>query len=392
MGVSHFSLYGFQRFQGRDFRFPAFVAALVLYSLLGAPTPDEPGLVEGIIAALLIFTFLKSAVAMVLQNRPWALGVFVAVVFPAFVGVLLGNSAALILRDIVAFSFLLVPFLAVGIFQEQQQKRLFLYAFVFLGLAFSVRAILSENGIWAYDLAYFANSPAVLFAALYLFGLAYKEFLQARWRGVVAIVLSCLPLMVMMMSMQRASLLCVIVLASFLVVRLGWRRPLMGALVGLALCVLGVVFYDYWMVFYDVMAAKTRLYGGNMRLEEAAAVWNEVAVSPMKILFGTGWGGGFQSPAVADVRVNFTHNLFTSFLLKTGMIGLCSVVGLMIFFMKTLWRVLKINLLIGIALAMPLVIDMFLYASYKSLDFGLLLLLIVVIERQLRIESQVQDV
>ena len=51
---------------------------------------------------------------------------------------------------------------------------------------------------------------------------------------------------------------------------------------------------------------------------------------------------------------------------------------------KKLWLIMRHDLIIGLALLAPFVIDVFLYASFKSFEFGLLLTAIVVISSEIR--------
>ena len=113
----------------------------------------------------------------------------------------------------------------------------------------------------------------------------------------------------------------------------------------------------------------------NMRSAEWASVWAEVSAHPINLLSGKGWGATFSSPAVADIDVNFTHGLLSSLLLKTGLIGLVLGVVYLGMLGRSGLKMFKMCPVIIIALGSPILIDVFLYASFKSLDFGLLLLL-----------------
>ncbi len=91
-----------------------------------------------------------------------------------------------------------------------------------------------------------------------------------------------------------------------------------------------------------------------------------------------------QSPAVGGLTVNFTHSFLTTYWLKTGLCGL----ALALLYLARLGRMLasiapRRPLLAG-AMAGPLLIDVTLYASFKSLDFGLVLLLIALWAPELR--------
>ena len=82
----------------------------------------------------------------------------------------------------------------------------------------------------------------------------------------------------------------------------------------------GLFYANLWDVI-EALWNKTRLHGGNMRLAEWRAVLDVIGNNLPSTLFGTGWGGTFSSPAVAEIRVNFTHSLLSSLLLKTGLVG-----------------------------------------------------------------------
>jgi len=76
------------------------------------------------------------------------------------------------------------------------------------------------------------------------------------------------------------------------------------------------------------------------------------------------------------MTVNFTHSLLTSYWLKTGLCGLALVLLYLFRLGIVLARLMPAQPLLAAAIAGPLLIDISLYASFKSLDFGLVLLLI----------------
>jgi len=177
------------------------------------------------------------------------------------------------------------------------------------------------------------------------------------------------------LSIQRATLAymggALIVLLALGIYKYTYRTIIL-------LCIIILCTIPAWPLLhtlYDLLAHKTHLVGQNMRLEELKAVWHTISSSPLSLIFGMGWGGGFHSPAVADIYVNYTHGLFTSMLLKTGLIGL----GLSLLYigalLKHLLTHIRYALIPVLALLGPILIDTILYASFKSLDFGLILLL-----------------
>lgn len=84
----------------------------------------------------------------------------------------------------------------------------------------------------------------------------------------------------------------------------------------------------------------------------------------------------FSSPAVGGLEVNYTHSLLTTMAMKGGaaMFALCLLV--LAGAVYEIFLIFQSDKNGGFALFWPLLIPAFLYASHKSLDFGLILLLI----------------
>jgi hypothetical protein len=180
----------------------------------------------------------------------------------------------------------------------------------------------------------------------------------------------------MIYKLQRASVGYMVVYSVILFTLGSVKYPYRSLVVFGIMMVPCIYFADTLAAILTTMIEKTSAVGGNMRLEDLRAVWNEVSYSPFAVLLGEGWGASYQSPAVAGVRVNFTHSLFSSMLLKSGLLG----VLLSILYIYGLGKILleysmRYPVFI-LAITGPFLIDVFLYATFKSLDFGLLLLLI----------------
>ncbi len=383
-----------------DFRFFALLAALFIYALWGTPTPDNPGMTEFFVGLFLVLSVGTNQVVRVVNafynsarwEKAGRLLLLYGLIVPSVTGVLYGYGLTEIFRDVVPFLFLLLPvFLYSLLVQKKDYAFFFTVAVIALGVLFAGRVImplfLLYHGVsWRIeqpaDPFYLANSPTVLFAALLLLGLAgrriyekvsIKSFLQSS----SFMALAFLPMMAMLLVTQRASIgfvgLTVLLLLSMALMYRPYK-VLFPLFVLLAMAVL------FWPFIHDVMQAlahKTALVGGNMRWREAMAVLQEVDGSFLTILFGKGWGASFVSPAVGGMTVSFTHNLVTSFLLKSGLCGVALVLFYLGFVARALLRLFFKAPVMALALAGPFCIDFFLYASFKSLDFGLVLLLIL---------------
>lgn len=195
--------------------------ALALYALAGSPTPDHPGVVEALIGVLLIVSVLSalpSLGASFLQERSAYLKAVMilfltGLVLPTVTGVYLGNDRMLILRDILAFAFLGLPFFLGDLFgRRPNAARILQMLAVFAGVAFCVRTLVPAFNIWIPqgELLYLSNSPLSLFAAVYLAGLCWTS-LESPTRRNLSVALFCLAVLAVMMAammldIQRATI------------------------------------------------------------------------------------------------------------------------------------------------------------------------------------------
>jgi len=371
--------------------------AVLLYGAFGSPTPDNPGYLEGFIGGLLVlavgFSGVWKAVRLSSENPLWfSLGqVFLifGCVVPVIAGLIAGNDVALMVRDFVPFLFMVLPILLfVGVRVKPETASVVMYSVLGAGLLFAVRSVLDLRFLGAGDsLYYLGNAPSVLFAALFFAGSAMTVFIE-RFNLRSCLLAACLCALAglclwpIIEAQQRASFGVFILSMIVLWLVYLWRMPKRALLI---LFILGCTLFPFIDSFSDVLAnfsQKTKLVGANMRVQEWAAVWAEVSDNPLSLVFGSGWGAVFSSPAVADIQVNFTHGLLSSLLLKTGLIGFTLGAAYLAVVFKLPWSVFMWRPFIALALAGPVLIDVFLYASFKSLDFGLMLLLISILHYQ----------
>lgn len=390
-----------QRFDIDDVRAGLFLSALCLYAFAGSPTPDSPGLVEVCIAVLLMgavgLSSAYQAFRLDLTAPLWRVSGQVFLLYGLSVVVLMaaiaGHDKEQVLRDIFPFLFMMLPlFLSDLLARNERLFKLLILKVLLIGVVFSIRSLAdigqnvlmfvsSSAGEASGELTYFANMPTVLFAALFIFGISLRQFTEHfTFKSLVLFLLGCgvaaLILLPVAMTAQRASLGYVVVYVVILIGLALYRAPYRG------LCVIAIVgallfpFYNLGGGLVQTLMEKTSLVGVNARFAELEAVWSEIFGSIPTLLFGSGWGGSFESPAVADIRVNFTHSLLSSALLKMGVVGVILVILYLLGIARILWSFLRDSPVLALALAGPIVIDVFLYASFKSLDFGLILLLV----------------
>ncbi len=378
------------------FKTYSLIAALVIYALAGTPTPDNPGWIEVVIGVLLVVAVGVSGVYNAINppsNTPnWQKYGRYLLVFgifsPVLVGFLENNDVNLVFRDVLSFIFMVFPLFLTFLWRCKQVKpQFFIFLSVFIGVCFAIRAILplGADGLLVFlttpGLNYFANLPTVLFSALFLSGsfifMAAGVSEKRRVLPALALLgLAIIPFAAMAMSLQRATIGASCLYLAAILLYAFTRRPYRAVVPCAMIAALALALWPLLTELGVALEAKSAAVGLNMRWQEAQAVWEVVTGNPLSLLFGMGWGATFHSPAVAGVNVNFTHSLITAMLLKTGLCGL----SLTLFYLAALGRELlrlALNMpVLGLALAAPILINVLLYASYKSLDFGIVLLLI----------------
>ncbi len=379
------------------FRATALFFACLVYGLFGSPTPDGFGIAEGIVGFFLVIAvgvfmplgqfFQKGLPFWIRMGHVFLL---FGLIVPLSVGVMAGQNTGAILRDLIPFIFLFLPVFMYPTIQDRPKACVVILSGVlFIGLLFSVRS-LSLRVSSGDALLYLENMPTVLFACLFLIGSAFRASFQGlsllrSGSFYLALLISIIPFLSMFYSFQRASVGAVILFVSAMLIYSFARSPgrafnaVMLAFIGGSVLFLTLGHSDVLNELYSsfgTLEDKTHKVGFNNRAQEFRAVWDVITANQMSFLFGQGWGAQFESPAVGGLSVNFTHNFFSYFLLKTGLLGMVCATAYIAGLLGVLIRVNLKNPAFGLALLAPILIDLTLYASFKSLDFGLTLLLI----------------
>lgn len=380
-----------------EYRWFALLAAIGIYALWGLPTPDNPGGVEVAIGICLLFAIKLVDAPQVLRVRldqaAWlSIGkvlLIYGLTVPLLIGIMGAQKQHLIMRDVVPFLFMLLPVFCLHRIDSENRAQTLLWAVLFLGIVLAIRACIEYgygvfgwmflSPVWA-ELSYLANAPTILFAALFLPAWGVWQWLEriSLHRSICLLAALCatvIAIIPIILSAQRASVGYAILFALPLLGLALYYYPKRLIPLLVALTVLCIPFYDHMSDIWGMLLQKNKLVGLNMRYEEALAVWSVVGESPLSILFGKGWGATFESPAVGGLPVNFTHSFWTSTLLKAGLVGCIISAGYFLFLLKNLWPVLRVHPVLALALLGPMAIDLVLYASFKSLDFGIILLL-----------------
>ncbi|MAH04468.1 MAG: hypothetical protein CL561_02805 [Alphaproteobacteria bacterium] len=385
----------------------AVLAAMLLYGALGQPTPDQLGITEIVIALLLIAgagaqgasnLFILTPRQHVFARPAWfnagqlfaLYGLTVPLLIAVFGGADIGEAA----RDIIAFAFILLPLLYWHLFREARGfRRLFFLSVLFIGLAFSLRIFLPllfpSLGISSAAALYLTITPAVLFAALYFLAAAY---LQISWRygymlrhicwGVIFVALALFPICAVAFALQRASVAAVLIFAVFGFIYVLLYRPETVWRLAFLLALLVLALFPYIQDILLRLETKHLHVGFNSRGMELKTVI-DLGLSHWGVfLFGHGWGALFENPAVGNMKVGYTHNVFSYYFFKTGALGLVLLIGFWLSVMQQNLRLIRINPPLGMALFLPLMISSFFYASHKAFSYGVLILLVCALTRR----------
>jgi len=375
-----------------DYRSLFFFLSFLIYGSFSSPTPDSPSWAEFSIFLFLALSFGGYASKIFISyQRPWQWAGLALLVYglsiPTIMGGAINNNMPLVIvRDVIGFIFLTLPLFMFPFLQANEKRNdILLWGALFIGLAFSLRVLFVDFSFTTsrQNLLYLANSPLVLFSALYFtlsaYSLLIKRYSLAHiGRAGLYGFIALLPLLAMFIDFQRASFIAVFFALTTMMITNFYRKPIRVILSFFILLLIAVIGYELGQTIINSLITKTAQVGLNMRLQELTAVWEQISVSPFTLLLGHGWGAEFESPAVGNLPVAYTHSLISYMLLKTGLIGLClTFIYMALIFEKLISLVLNKDTEFN-ALLWPFIIPILFYASYKSFDYGLLLTLVLV--------------
>ncbi|PWG62949.1 hypothetical protein DEM34_10135 [Spiribacter halobius] len=276
------------------------------------------------------------------------------------------------------------------------------YSLVFVGVAFTVRFLWLENvrvleigrGIQFGDMRYLPMEPAVTFSAAFgaleaIRALERRRWVVAGWFGFLALV-SILPLAAMVV---RAPLMLLALVVLFRLAVMMWA-PMNWRLVAMISLALWLVMWTFGGSIAGLVLEKFEAVGLNTKGLELSAVFNVVSGSAWNSVFGGGWGSVYLSPAYAE-PVRFVHNFPAYMALKAGTIGFVIAVLIVWQFYilrGVMWLIAMQNLRFRDkfkgsaegACLVALTPCILVQPTFKSLSFGLLLLLTSVGSRGLQ--------
>lgn len=387
------------------------------YAFFSSSTPDEFGIQEGIIAVSLVLlfgiwgillvssgsllekSFVDSRISILYMPFLYFLTV------PSIVGFLNGNNFNDFIRDFIPFLYLAIPLFMYDIAKgrEREYATIIIIYLCITGVSYSIRHFfegefdiktIGKSVFFGWE-SYFVMDPAVLFSATFLINYGYiKVTLEKKVKdkvvSLIYVFFGSIAYLSIIVTVVRAQIVLVLFSLFISSILLFKRTPInIGLFLLLTIIAIYILIGDIIYGVTILILEKTYSVGLNSRELEFMAVIDYVLQSVHGLIFGYGWGAIIETPTAGKVR--FTHNIFSYFLLKSGIIG-----GIILLLILSWIYALTLNLIrksvkdyyfsyvVGISILNVLLINTLLEAVYKSLSFGFILTLLLLINKRER--------
>jgi len=396
------------KLKSNDLYLLTFFLMSLVYGAFSSSTPDSIGIAEIFIGlCLLVLVGIKAPVTVfdLARNDKGAHNVHIPLyvrmsflyllTVPTVYGVVyMQNDIGNWVRDFIPFIYMFLPVLLVRQVSLQPERwlKILLISLCVIGFFFSIRFFI-ETG---FDLSGIGKrlliadnrdntmqDPASQFYLGFSTCLGVWLLLKSRkLLGALVLSAALIPWAVMFASIMRGPV--VLTAMSILIMLLYWlqaRGSKRVAIIPLLLLfvIVGIYGQELLMIVgngLDLLLQKQENHGLSSRDQEVTAVFSQMNTIPT-LLFGMGWGGLVDSPFGGQYR--FVHNMLLYFIFKVGLLGLFFFL-LYFFWLGNLalglFRKGVVFFIILVSLLPPLVVAMVLEPMFKSLSFGLVLLLI----------------
>jgi hypothetical protein len=386
-----------------------FLTMSIIYAFFSSPSPSKIGLYEILIALCLVVLtgFIGSFSILGYQTKNRNIPMFVSVsalslvVLPTITGLFFsGNEISDYIRDIIPMLYLTLPVLLfhrVKIFPSDWVRWVVSLLCV-IGLVFSIRQIIESdilissigNTSGFITQSYFILDPSVFFTATFLtcysVVLIFQNYIL---KGLALLALSIIPWIVILSAVSRSAIILISV-ALFVVIFLTIMRSKSPISLffkfSITVAVILPFFFTELIVFFGkiwtLLIIRHELIGVSGRVLEAQYVVQHID-NVRLLLLGEGWGGLIDSPLLSD-QIRFTHNSFTYFLFKSGVVGLMTFVVYLYFFILKMFSEFFSNkdmkrTSVQAAIIVTLIIHLLLEAGYKSITMGIIFLLMMLL-------------
>jgi len=385
------------------------IVALVLYATMSTPYPRSPGLIEIIIGAMLVLYVgwrpavvalggfnLRESRVVIFPVRIYLAFLYLLIV-PTVIGTIRMWDPVDILRDVIPLIYLFIPLfiLPVMMTSSWEWEKWLPWLISIIGVALSIRYFITVGetplGVGVKllfdDKLYLPYDPAVLFASIFL---PLEGLRRMRWRiwPTFRAVLSGLGGLVALASLagviQRAPLgLAFLSYCTFVIVQLRYRPGMAAVVLFIMLCVASL-FWGTVSGIFDLIIRKQETVGINEKGRELLVVIDAINRNMQTAIFGLGWGAVFNDPAAGGIKVSYVHNMIGYSLLKTGLLGITSILVYLVQILKTL-KIKVSSMPLVLACVSSLLVGILFQASYKTFSYGLLLL-IPLIQRKIALK------
>lgn len=390
-----------------------FFLMAVVYGSFSSSSPDHIGVAEifiglcllvfvGVQRPLLIFDLSQRDKVVMDVSVPLYVRIsfLYLLIVPTISGVAINqNEIGNWVRDIIPLIYMFLPVLLLSLVRKHPEKWLFvvLMSLSLVGILFSLRVILDPSFVvsatGAFRVDHTESNPdhlmqdtTVNFVLAFFLCLSLWFLLKQKWfMAFTFLSIAFVPLIVVLASVLRApvglSLLSVLLTLFYFMKSQNKRVRVLyiaGTVILFVVTFYGKDIFDFFDLFIQMLVLKQEIHGISSRDLEAMAVLNATFSSVGDLLFGQGLGGTIANPIGQGAQWRFVHNMVMYFLFKFGIVGLLACLAYFYWLLRLYIKSMKGNFLtvLVISLVPALLISSVLEASYKSLSFGLVLLLL----------------
>jgi len=226
--------------------------------------------------------------------------------------------------------------------------------------------------------------PAMLFASIFLSAWGVVLMVKSWREWLPGIILAMMGASIaygfMIMGLRAYTAffaLAILTMCLYMLREQGFYiRLLPVVIVSLAL------FWPQVSAVLQLLWAKQEAVGANGKSEEWLAVLKTITEYPHTMLFGIGWGGTLENP-IYEGSTRFTHSALSYYLLKSGVLGLITLLSIIVIFFLEGRRhgdsgsLTPSRLIILVSCLPPLLIGVLFEPTYKMLSYGVILALFV---------------
>ena len=384
-----------------------------LFGFLSTPTPDEISIIELLIAFLLIifispinimnsiYLFSKKV-----KNNFYHFIIFLFLINLIFVGFFngiyhRGNEFVDFLRDFIPILYLLIPFFLysrVISFDENEKFeyiKLITFGLLIISIGYIYQYVNGEDfDIYSIGIRLIIGDsrdnimqdPSITFSLVLTFCMAFyfansKNYLFMILSSLIAfLILTCL-----FASVLRAPLGLFLIISGFIIIKklLTNKKYFLICIIFSLLPILVIQNISLLEIFFELIVEKSLNVGLSGRDEELISLISAIE-TPFDLIFGFGLGAKLPNVFGYD-EVRYAHNFFVYVLMKFGLFGLIPLIIIVLrsirlfIYNMFFYSTLSPNFIIMISTVSPLTISLLFEPMYKSLSFGLIILLITII-------------